>query len=236
MAYGQILSQGVLDIPKIFSINVHASSLPKYRGAAPINWAIINGEETTGITVMKMTKEMDAGPIIQQAMLDISDSDTAITLEDKLSQIGAQTLSDTLGAIENNNYRLVPQDESKVSFAPKLKKEDGLIDWSKSIQDIYNLIRGCAGWPSAFTYYQGKLLKILKVSVSPTPRTCVFPSCGEIMRVSKEGIVVATGGDNLIIEELQIEGKKKMKAEDFISGHRIKPGDRLGYPTPSINK
>jgi len=228
VAYGQILSQELLDIPKIFPINVHASLLPKYRGAAPINWAIICGEKTTGITVIKMVKEMDAGPIVQQAMLDISDLDTAITLEDKLSQRGAQSLLDSLKAIENNRYNLIPQDKSKVGFAPRLKKEDGLIDWSKSAQDICNLIRGCAGWPSAFTYYHGKLLKIHKVSVFTSPRLLSSPSFGEIIKVSREGIVVATGKDNLSIEELQIEGKRRMKTGEFIKGHKICPGDRLG--------
>lgn len=225
MAYGQILSPGILNIPKIFSINLHASLLPKYRGAAPINWVIIKGEEITGISVVKMTKEMDAGPVIRQKEVGISNDDTAITLEDKLSHSAAQLLLDTLSSVEDNNYNLVPQDKNNVSFAPKLKKEDGRIDWNKPACDIYNLIRGCISWPGAFTYYNGKLLKIYKAKVCPFVRLSVSPLAGEIIKVDKEGIAVATGKDNLIIEELQIEGKRRMKVEEFIAGHKICIGE-----------
>lgn len=228
IAYGQILSSGILNIPKIFSINLHASLLPKYRGAAPINWAIIKGEKTTGITVMKMAKEMDAGPIILQKDIEISNDDTAITLEDKLSHSAVQLLLDTLSSVEDNNYNLVPQDKNNVSFAPKLKKEDGRIDWNKPAQDIYNLIRGCINWPGAFTYYNGKLLKIYKARVSSQVRKFASSNPGEILEASKEGIVVFTGKGNIIIEELQIEGKRRMKVGEFIAGHKILPGEILG--------
>ena len=209
VSYGQIISQKILDIPKTFSLNVHASLLPKYRGAAPINWAIIKGDKATGITVMKMVKEMDAGPIILQKAISISEDDTAPTLEDKLSRIAAQLLIDSLGSIENNNFKLNPQDENKVSFAPKLKKEDGLINWNNSAQDIYNLIRGCVSWPGAFTCYKGKLLKIYKAKISSQVRKFASSNPGEILEASKEGIVVFTGKGNIIIEELQIEGKRR---------------------------
>jgi len=228
IAYGQILSQKILDIPKIFSINIHASLLPKYRGAAPINWAIIKGEKTTGITVIKMTKEMDAGPIIQQKEIEINNDDTSITLEDKLSHFAAQLLLATLSSIEDNNYNLMPQDKNNVSFAPKLKKEDGRIDWNKPACDIYNLIRGCISWPGAFSYYNGKLLKIYKAKASFCVPEFLSSVAGKIISVSKEGIVVATGKDNLIIEELQIEGKRRMKVGEFIAGHKILPGEILG--------
>ena len=225
IAYGQILSSAILSIPKAFSINLHASLLPKYRGAAPINWALIKGEKITGITVMKMTEEMDAGPIIQQKETEISNLDTSITLEDKLSHFAAQLLLTSLHSIEDNNYNLVPQDENNVSFAPKLKKEDGRIDWNKPACDIYNLIRGCISWPGAFTYYKGKLLKIYKAKVGSCVREFLSSVAGKIISVSKEGIVVATGKDNLIIEELQIEGKRRMKVEEFIAGHKICIGE-----------
>lgn len=230
IAYGQILSQRVLDIPRIFAINIHASLLPKYRGAAPINWALIHGEETTGITVMKMTEQMDAGPIIMQSQLDILKDDTALTLEEKLSDLGTKILLQPLKDIENNNYKLVPQDESRASFAPKLKKEDGLINWNKPAQDIYNLIRGCINWPGAFTHYKGKLLKIYKSKVRQCASAPVrqLPIAGEITHVSKNSIEVATGNDNLIIQELQIEGKRRMNIEEFIAGHKICAGEILG--------
>jgi len=227
VAYGQILSQEVLDIPKIFSINIHASLLPKYRGAAPINRAIIRGEKNTGITIIKLVKEMDAGPIILQKSIDIEELDTAFNLEEKLAKMGAGLLPETLKAIENNKYELKAQDERGVSLAPKLKKEDARIDWEKPAREIYNLIRGCFLKPGAFTYYQGRLLKIYKAETSPCVHS-IAGAPGEIAQVSKDGLVVVTGEGNLTIKELQIEGKRRMTVEDFIAGHKIKIGERLG--------
>ena len=228
VAYGQILSQEILDIPKVFSINAHASLLPKYRGAAPINWAIINGDNKTGITIIKMIDKMDAGPIISQETLDISEDDTSVTLEEKLSSLAAQLLLYAIKSIENKDYHLTAQDETKVSLAPKLKKEDGQINWNKSGQDICNLIRGVLPWPGAFTYYNGKLLKIYRARVSSQVREFASSNPGEILEASKGGIVVFTGKGNIIIEELQIEGKKRMDVKEFIAGHKICVGDILG--------
>lgn len=228
ISYGQILSQSILDIPKIFPLNVHASLLPQYRGAAPINWALINGGKNTGITIIKMTKNLDAGPIILERTVAISDNDTAITLEDKLSPAAADLLLESLVSIKNNNYKLMPQDEKKVSFAPKLKKENGLINWNSPAQDIYNLIRGVLSWPGAFTYYNGKLLKIYKAKVFQLSAVNPQLSAGQVVKVDKEGIAVATGKDNLIIEELQVEGRSRMKVQEFITGHKICAGEILG--------
>jgi len=228
IAYGQILSPEILGIPKIFSVNIHASLLPKYRGAAPINWAIIKGEKTTGITVIRMTQGMDAGPIILQKAVDISASDTAITLGERLSQLAAQSLADALSAIEQNDYKLIPQDEKKAAPAPKLTKDDGQIDWNKPAQDIHNLIRGCIAWPGAFTYYNSKLLKIYDAEIIRLSDCQSVNIPGEIIKVSKEGIAVATRRDELLIKELQIEGKRRMKAEEFIRGHKIYSGEILG--------
>ncbi|MCX5701764.1 MAG: methionyl-tRNA formyltransferase [Candidatus Omnitrophica bacterium] len=228
IAYGQILSEELLGVPKIFSINVHASLLPLYRGAAPINWAIINGDKITGVSVMKMAKQMDAGPVILQKSVDIACEDTAIDLEEKLSDIGAQLLSDALKSIQNGDYKLIPQDEKKVSFAPKLKKKNGLIDWGRQAQNIYDLIRGSLSWPEAFTYHKGKLIKIYKARIGPEDILC--PGCrrGEIINVSPEGLTVVTGNHNLTIEELQIEGKRIMKVKEFIIGHKFCVGEILG--------
>ncbi|MBI3991408.1 MAG: methionyl-tRNA formyltransferase [Candidatus Omnitrophica bacterium] len=225
IAYGQILKQRILDIPKIFSMNLHASLLPSYRGAAPINWALIKGERVTGVTVIKMTEKMDAGPILLQKELEIDNDDTAITLEDKLSGLAAQLLLDALLSIERKNYKLNLQNEAGITFAPKLKKEDGRIDWNMPAQNIHNLVGGCINWPGAFTYYKGKLLKIYKAKASPKSESSVHFLSGEILGVSKEGIAVATGNDTLIIEELQIESKRRMLAEEFILGHKIHAGD-----------
>ena len=227
ISYGQILSREILEIPKTFSINAHASLLPKYRGAAPINRALINGERTTGVTLMKMTEKMDAGPIILQKNAEIDDEADYLTLEAKLSQVAAELLVDSLKPIEKGNYKLRDQDEGSVSFAPKLKKEDGCIDWDKPAADIYNLIRGCVSWPGAFTYYQGKLLKIYKAGVSLQVSKFASSVPGEILEASKEGIVVSTGRGNISIKELQIAGKRRMRAEEFISGHKISAGEVL---------
>lgn len=226
-AYGQILPQEILNIPKIFSINTHASLLPKYRGASPVNWAIINGDTITGVTIIKMSKDLDAGSIITSSIIEIKDSDTCVTLGNRLSLLAADLLSESLRCIENNDCRFTEQDNSKVSFAPKLKKEDGLIDWNKSAVDINNLIKGCLGWPDAFTYYKGKLLKIHRTSIMLSSADAELSPAGRIIKVSKEGLVVACGKDNLLIEELQLEGKKKMSWQQFFSGHKIYAGETL---------
>jgi len=228
VSYGQILSKGILNLPSIFAINAHASILPKYRGAAPINWAIINGEQSSGVTIIKMTEKMDAGSIIMQKQIHIKGDDTSMTLTEKLSQLAAELLVGSLKQIEDNDYKLMPQ-AGPVSFAPKLKKEDGLIDWGSPVQNIYNLIRGCLSWPGAFTHYKGKLLKIYRAEVC---RLAGLPVCrlpGEIIKVDKDAIIVATGEGNLIIEELQIEGKRRMKVEEFIAGHKVSAGERMVY-------
>lgn len=222
IAYGQILSNGLLGIPKIFALNLHASLLPKYRGAAPINRAIINGDTYTGVTVLRMTEKMDAGPILAQKEVKITTSDNAGTLEKKLSVCGSELLLNALKDISVNRYSFIEQDEQKATMAPKLKKDDGLIDWAKRACDIYNLIRGCYGWPSAFTHYRKKTLKILSASVVQLPRK---GSPGEVIEISSDAILAATGKDGLLIKELQIEGKRPMRAKEFLLGHRIGTGE-----------
>jgi methionyl-tRNA formyltransferase len=227
IAYGQILSSQVLEIPKIMPVNLHASLLPKYRGAAPINWAIIKGEKTTGITVMRITEKMDAGPMIAQKVLEIDKDETALELEQRLSILGAELILGSLKLIEKENYTLIPQNENLVAFAPKLKKEDGLIAWSNQAQDIYNLIRGCLDWPGAFTYYKGKLLKIFSAGVILDAQASGDFAVGEIVKIDENGILVATGKGTLLIKELQPEGKRKMQAKDFILGHKLRAGEKF---------
>lgn len=224
VAFGQILSPEVLGIPKIFAVNAHASLLPRYRGAAPINWALINGEKTTGVTIIKMAKKMDAGPIILQKDIEILQEDTAHSLENKLSCIAPPLLLDALVRLENKNYQLIPQDERVVSFAPKLKKDDGLIDWSKPAQSIFNLVRGCFGWPSAFTHYKGSLLKIQSAEVI-MPSLAQVHKPGEVVEINKDGISVSTGRGFLRIKELQMESKRAMRVDEFIAGHKICAGE-----------
>jgi methionyl-tRNA formyltransferase len=227
IAYGQILTQEVLDIPGIMPINIHASLLPRYRGAAPINWAVINAEKKSGITVIYVTRKMDAGPIIMQEELKIEDKDTSVTLEEKLSKCGAKLLIEALNRIDNRQYRLVEQDEENVIYAPKLKKEIGLIDWSTPAVNIYNQVRGLLPWPGAFTSYRGKMLKFFQSEVFP-----IFPnhkpSPGEVVRADKHGIVIACARGFLKVDELQLEGAKKMSAQNFIIGHKLVVGEVLG--------
>jgi len=228
VAFGQILSKSILEIPRIMAINLHASELPKYRGAAPINWALIRGETQTGVSIIKMVEKLDAGPLILQRSLDIEDNEDAQVLADRLSKLGSDLLLEALDLIQDNKYKFIVQDEKKATFAPKLKKDDGLIYWDKSAGDLFNLIRGCAIWPSAFTYYQGRILKIHKAKLLHLSVSQLERRPGRILQISKEGIVVATGKGNLLITELQIEGKKRISASDFISGYRISVGNVLG--------
>ncbi|MCM8771228.1 MAG: methionyl-tRNA formyltransferase, partial [Candidatus Omnitrophica bacterium] len=207
------------------AINLHASLLPKYRGAAPINWAIIKGEKETGISIIKMNQYMDAGEIILQKKIPIDNTDTNITLSQKLSHLGSEMLLEAIDLIANNKYNLVPQDEAVVSFAPLLKKEDGLIDWKKPARDIYNLIRGCLVWPGAFTHYKNKILKIWEAVVNHQMVSEAEP--GTIINLSKEGILVKTGQQNLLIIKLQLESGKAMSAYDFLQGHKLNIGDKF---------
>ena len=225
VAYGQLLSQEVLDIPKVFPLNIHASLLPKYRGAAPINWAIIRGEKISGVTIMQVIKKMDAGAIIMQQDIAINHDDDSVSLESKLRDLGAELLLKSITIIKNKDYKLIPQDEKKVSFAPKLKKSDGLINWHKSAEEINDLIRGALPWPGAFTHYKGKLLKIYKAGVHQ--RTGSGAGAGEILNISKAGLEIITGKGVLVVRELQLEGKRRMKVEEFAAGHKIFPGDNF---------
>ena len=227
VAYGQIFSRELLDLPKIMPLNIHASLLPRYRGAAPINWAIINGERKTGLTIFFVTPKMDAGPVMLKQETEIKESDTSETLEDRLSKQAPQLLNEALEKIDNRQYRLIEQDEDNVVLAPKLKKETGLIDWSNSAQDIRNQVRGLLPWPGAFTYLGAKILKIFKTETS-----IVFAGKkhhpGEIVKADKDGITIACGKGFLRIIELQLEAGRRMSAKDFITGHKIAPFTVLG--------
>jgi methionyl-tRNA formyltransferase len=225
VAYGQLLSQEVLDIPKVFPLNIHASLLPKYRGAAPINWAIIRGEKVSGVTIMQVIKKMDAGAIIMQKDIAISQDDDSVSLESKLRDLGAELLLRSIAIIKSKDYKLIPQDEKKVSSAPKLKKSDGLINWQKPAEEINDLIRGALPWPGAFTHYKGKLLKIYKAGI--LQKTGLSAGSGEILDISKAGLEIMTGKGVLVVRELQLEGKRRMKVEEFAAGHKIFPGDNF---------
>jgi len=219
VSFGQILSKALLGLPKLYSLNVHASLLPKYRGAAPINWAIANGEKETGVTIMRMDEKMDEGEIILKEVISIAEDDNAITLSEKLSKKGAKLLLDVIEMVKNNEVEFIKQDNSKATYAPKLKKEDGLIDWKKSPDEICNRIRAFAPWPGCFTYLDKKILKIWKARpLMDLPGQKSKP--GAVLEANKNEILVKTGKGMLKIEELQLEGKRRMTAQEFLAGYK----------------
>lgn len=228
VSYGQILSQETLNLPKKFSINAHASILPKYRGAAPINWAIINGEKTTGVSIIKMTEKMDAGPILFQREIAIEGNDNEITLSSKLSGLGALLLTEAISLIEKTSPLFIEQDNNKATFAPKLQKKDGLISWENSAREIHNLIRGCIQWPGAYTYCGNKLVKFFDAEALPSyPQTESWRPA-EVVEVSSKGIDIACVQGMLRVKSLQEEGRRRMPAGEFIAGHKLNKGSFFG--------
>lgn len=228
VSFGQILKKEVLDIPKFCSINLHGSLLPKYRGAAPTNWAIINGDKSTGVTVIRMNEKMDEGDIMLKSEIPIEDEDTNITLSEKLSELGAKLLLEAMDLIADKKEKLIKQDGSKATYAAKLKKEDGLIDWNEPAIKIHNKTRGLIPWPGAYTYMEGGILKMLNTEVVPPSDDGA--GNGEIVDIVRnKGIIVRTGSGSLAIKYLQIEGKKVMDADSFARGHRmVVKGYRFG--------
>lgn len=228
-AFGQILSEEILNIPKFGCINIHASLLPKYRGAAPIQWAILDGEEYTGVTIQQMEKGLDTGDIISTKTYKIKDTDTGESLFDTLMYLGADLLIETLPLIEAGKINKVSQDESKSTYASKITKDMGKIDWSNTSAHIERYVRGLNSWPSAYTFLNGKTLKIWQSRVSANDdETNSKAVAGTVIKVSKDSIVVKTGDGALVISELQLEGKKRMSVHDFLLGYKMNVNDVLG--------
>jgi len=237
ISYGKILPCSVLEIPSAAAINVHPSLLPKYRGAAPMEWALINGENETGITVMRMECRMDFGCIIMQKKTPISKKDDIFTLRNRLSSIAPDMLVESIGLIKKG--AAPAKQEGTTSYARKLKKEDGLIRWNNTAEEIYNLIRGTKEWPGAYTFINGKYLKIFNAEpIFSPPHPNLLPQVekeykteivpGEIVATGKDFVCVVCGkGTFLEIREVQIEGKKRMPVSEFLKGHKIKQGDRF---------
>ncbi len=225
VAFGQILPQSLLDIPRHGCINIHASLLPRYRGAAPLNWCLINGETETGITTMQMDAGLDTGDMLVKRSISIGPDEDAQSLHDRLSLLGAETIDETLDRLLAGTLTREKQDASLTCYAPMLKKEDGLIDWNREPQQIKNLVRGFTPWPGAYTSLDGKTLKLYKVSVANGNGRP-----GELIAAGRDGIIVACGSGSLQIEELQLEGRKRLSAAEFLAGCRLEPGNRLGTP------
>ena len=221
VAYGQILPESILNIPKYGCINVHGSLLPKYRGAAPIQWAVLDGEEKTGITTMYMEKGLDTGDMIDKAEVVLDKKETAGSLHDKLMVLGANLLLETLKKLEDGTAVREKQNDEESCYAKMLSKDMGQIDFTKSAREIECLIRGMNPWPSAYTFLNGKTLKVWKCKVS-TEKTDAVP--GTIFLTDKEGIHTACGEGVLILTEVQLEGKKRMETEAFLRGYHIENG------------
>lgn len=220
ISYGKILPSSILKIPKIASINVHPSLLPKYRGPAPIEWALINGETKTGITIIKMDENIDTGQIIIQKEVEISPFDNAFTLKNRLSFLASDLLYEGIKIVKQGG-KTYPQ-KGEISYARKLKKEDGLIKWDSTAEKIHNLVRGVIIWPTAYTYLSTnstkKLVKIYKTEIGN--KKGKFGKEGEIIKIEKDYIEVACGEGTIKIKELQLEGKKRMSISQFLCGYR----------------
>lgn len=225
VAYGQILPKEILDLPKYGCINLHASILPKYRGAAPINWCIINGEKVSGNTTMLMDVGLDTGDILLQSEVKITENMTAGQLHDILMIDGAELMVKTINNMKDNNISPIPQDDSKSCYSPMLSKDKAVIDWSKPSEEINNFIRGLNPWPIAHTTMKNESMKIFKASVVKKESNKAY---GTILNVSKEGILVSTAKDCLLIQEIQFSNGKRMTVEQYINGNTIDEGVILG--------
>ncbi|MBQ4220027.1 MAG: methionyl-tRNA formyltransferase [Butyrivibrio sp.] len=232
-AFGQILSQEILDIPKFGCVNIHASLLPKYRGAAPIQQAIIDGEKTTGVTIMQMAAGMDTGDILLQREIPIDDNETGGGLFDKLSELGAELIAEALPKIERGELTPVMQDEKLATKCGKLSKNMGKIDFNKNAITIRNLVRGLNPWPSAYTRLDGKMLKIWSADAIDDKNVKEIAGNVEVLKnaapgtvsfVTKDAVGVATGKGTLVLKEVQLEGKKRMLVKDFLLGNKVEIG------------
>ncbi len=223
-AYGKILPKEVLEIPLHGCINVHASLLPKFRGAAPINWAIMCGEKQTGVTIIQMDEGMDTGDILLMKAIPIKPDETAGELHDRLSRLGAKLVIKALKGLKEGKIRPKKQPREGISYAPMLRKEDGLLDFLQPADELARLIRGLDPWPSAYAYFRGKLIKFFRPKVI-NQKVQAVP--GEIVKADKNGLLIATSKGLLLIEEVQIEGKKRIPVAEFIKGWHPTPGERL---------
>jgi methionyl-tRNA formyltransferase len=223
VAFGQILPKSLLDIPGHGCINVHASLLPRYRGAAPLNWCIINGETKTGVTTMMMDVGLDTGDMLLKRETPIDPEEDTSSLHDRLAIIGAETLAETLDRLASDTLLREKQDDALTCYAPLLKKEDGIIDWNKGPQAIKNLVRGMTPWPGAYTWLDGKMVKIYRVTVASGTGLA-----GAVLASGNNGVEVACGNGSILINELQLEGKKRLPAREFLAGCPIAPGMILG--------
>ncbi|MCB1154199.1 methionyl-tRNA formyltransferase, partial [bacterium] len=223
-AYGKLLRPRVFELPPHGCLNTHASLLPKYRGAAPINWAIINGETEAGVTIMRIDKGVDTGAMSLRRAIPIEPTDTAATLTDKLAKVGGELIVEALRALEVGTLSFTPQDDSAATHAPMMTKDHGRVDWTKSADELDRLIRGVTPWPGAQTTLGGDGVKILEAT--PTEEASGEP--GAVIRADKKGIVIGCGKGALVVKRLQMQGRNPVDAAAFLNGRALTPGDRFG--------
>ena len=223
VAFGQIIPESILEIPKYGCVNIHGSLLPKYRGAAPIQWAVLDGEKETGVTTMLMDKGIDTGDILLKRVINLTEDETAGSLFDKLMALGAETILETLEGLENGSITPEKQGESPTDYAKMLTKAMGLIDFTRTAAELDCFIRGMNPWPSAYTVLDGKTLKIWKAK--PVDGN---GGAGSVLSVGKDSFIVCCGENALEILEVQLEGKKRMSAGDFLKGTHLEPGTEFG--------
>jgi methionyl-tRNA formyltransferase len=226
IAYGQIIPAKLIAIPRLGWINVHASLLPKYRGAAPINWAIVNGESVTGLTTMQIDPGLDTGPMLLRTELPVGPDETAPELSARLAKAGAPLIVETLRGVETGEITPEPQDNSHATFAPPLKKEDGLINWNQSATQIYNRMRALQPWPGTVTSFRGKNCQISGRPLAPDNASS--PNVPGRIRVDKASVLIDCGTGSLLLESVQLEGRKRVTAREFVNGARLAPDERFG--------
>ncbi len=223
-AYGKILPESVIATPRLGTINIHGSILPKYRGAAPVHRAIIAGETETGVSIMRVVRELDAGAVFDMVRVPIGSEDTSAEVERRLADVGAELCADVIDAIAAGTARATPQDDAEATYAPRLTKEEGRLDWSRPAAELHNRIRGLHPWPHAHAALGGQRLLILRSAPAPAARR---GAPGEILTATTEHLIVATGDGALRLLELQPEGRRAMSAREFLAGRRVGPGDRF---------
>jgi methionyl-tRNA formyltransferase len=226
VAFGQILPKDIIDGPPLGCVNVHPSLLPKYRGAAPMNWALIRGEAETGVTIMRMDEGVDSGDILFQEETPIEPGETYDHLHDRLAVLGAQCLLRTMEGLASGTVRRIPQDHSLATLAPRLKKEDGMIRWQTPAHDIAHFVAGLSSVPGAYTHLDGKVLKIYAAEAENAGAGCEEP--GTIVGTGPKGLQIAAGGGYVYLQDVQLESKKRMPIKEFLRGFRFVPGKRLG--------
>lgn len=227
VAYGRILPQAMLDLAPLGCVNVHYSLLPRYRGAAPMQWAILEGEAVTGVTTMQLVAEMDAGPILLAEAVAMEPDETAASLEARLVPVGARLLMETVAGMKQGSITARPQDPASVTFAPMLKKDDGMIDWTRPAREIERRVRAFTPWPSAFSYWEGRRVKVHRARLAGADAAPGTETPGTVVRAGPDGIRVATGAGALLLTELQLEGRKRMPAEAFLRGAGLRKGMRF---------